>query len=78
MAKKPIYEDIIEHKNYRNVEFISELDDILYVKMDPEDYYENAIWKVNKKTKEITYMMFTEYIIDISEHAKIIFQKYKE
>lgn len=47
------------------VNFVTEYDGFYYVKLKPKYFYENSIWKVNKKTGEVSYMMFTEYIINV-------------
>ena len=80
MESDPTYEQLMA----KTRSFITEYDGYLYVKLPAEEYYDNTIWKVNKETKEVSYMMFTEYIIEISERAKFIEgpdwlkQKYEE
>lgn len=54
------------------VNAVYEYDGYFYVKLKPKCYYENAIWKVDKKTGKASYMMFTEFIINVLEFAKQI------
>ena len=59
--------------NYQTVEemlkqgiiFVIDYEGFYYVRVKPTAFYENAIWKVDKKTFEVSYMMFTDFIIDI-------------
>lgn len=51
------------------VNFVYELDGYYYVKLKPKCFYENAIWKVDKKTGEVSYMMFTDFIINVERFA---------
>lgn len=51
---------------------ISEYDGFYYVKTKPDCYYDNSIWKVNKQTRKATFMLFTEYIVNVMDKAKEI------
>ena len=51
---------------------VYEHDGFYYVKLKPRAYYENTIWKVDKKTGKATYMMFTDFICHVLEFAKQI------
>ena len=68
MSKVPTYDDLMKEKPL----FIAEYDGYLYVKLFPKQFYENTIWKVNKKTKEVSYMMFTQYLGEIDDSASYI------
>lgn len=54
----PTYDELM---NWKDVEFIAELDGYLYVKLPAREMYDNTIWKVDKKTHKVTYMMYTEF-----------------
>lgn len=69
MAKTPSYDELMARQD---VDFISECDGYLYVSLPARQMFDNTIWKVNKRTKEVSYMMFTEYIITVSKRAKYI------
>lgn len=38
--------------------------DNYYILTKPQQYYENNIWIINKKTEEVSFMYFTKYICD--------------
>lgn len=40
-----------------------------YVELKPKQFYENAIWKVDKITGKASYMMFTEFLINVKRFA---------
>lgn len=48
---------------------VYEYDGFYYVLVKAREYYDNSIWKVNKKTGEVSYMMFTEFIINVERFA---------
>ena len=64
----PTYEELMARKD---ILFISEYEDYLYVKLPPREYYDNCIWKVHKETHVVSYMMFTAYLA-IAEKASYI------
>ena len=61
MHPAPSYDELMNQKP----NFIAKCDGYLYVKLPPRQFYDNVIWKVNEKTKEVTYMAFTDYIVNI-------------
>ena len=67
-TKNPTYDEVMSQKPV----FISECDGYLYVLLPAREYYDNTIWKVDKKTHEVSYMMFTDYIINVSAHAAYV------
>lgn len=52
-----------------DIQFVSDCGDNLYVKLKPDNYYDNSIWVVDKKTKKVSFMLFTGYI-DYKAQAK--------
>ncbi|NCE64082.1 hypothetical protein D1159_05650 [Pseudoflavonifractor sp. 524-17] len=67
-----IYENLTEMLN-GPILFISEYDGFYYVRMKPEEFYDNGMYKVNKQTGEVSLMYFTEYLIEgLMDKAKEI------
>ena len=66
--KDPTYDELMAEKPV----FVSECGNYLYIWPKAKQMYENTIWKVNKQTKEVAYMMFTEYIISVSKTATYV------
>ena len=58
-----VYETIDELIN-ADIESLYEDRDNYYFHLIPECFCENAVWVVNKQTREVSYMMFTEFIFD--------------
>lgn len=52
--------------------FISEYDGFYYVRMKPQENYDNGMYKVNKQTGEVSSLYFTEYLCTIMDKAKEI------
>ena len=67
-AKTPTYDEVMNKEPI----FISESEGYLYVLLPPAEHYDNTIWKVNKNTHEVVYMMFTDYIINVSDKATYV------
>ena len=61
--------DSVEELIEQGIEFVTKDETYFYVRVKPRAYYENSIWKVNRKTRKVEYMMFTEYIISVSDHV---------
>lgn len=57
--KTPTYDELMARKD---AQFIAELDEKIYVKLPPREQYDNTVWEVNKKTHEVSYMMFTAFL----------------
>lgn len=51
---------------------VSEYGGYYYIKLKPYCDYDNSIWKVDKQTGKASYMMFTEYILNVMDKAKEI------
>ena len=68
-SQTPTYEELMARKD---VVFISEYEGYLYVALPARQYYDNCIWKVDKKTHEVYYMMFTEYLVNVDSKATYI------
>lgn len=66
-----IYETFDELIN-AGIVMISEYGNCLFVRVKPEYLYDNSIWVVDKKTGEVTYMMFTDYITNVEPKAKLL------
>ena len=68
-TKTPTYDELMSRED---VQSISEHEGFLYVKLPPTEYYDNTIWRVNKETHEVSYMMFTDYLCNVYAHATYI------
>ena len=55
-----------------DIDFISECDGKLYVKLYPTDKFDDSIWEVDKKTHEVTYFMFPDYVGRIHYRATYV------
>lgn len=53
----------------QGIDFITKDETYFYVRVKPSSYYENSIWKVNRETRKVEYMMLTEYIISVMDHV---------
>lgn len=40
-----------------------------YFRVDSDDFYDNRIWIVNKSTKAVSYMSFTDWICDVMDNT---------
>ena len=65
----PTYDELMSRED---ASFIAEHGGYLYVKLPAREHYDNTIWKVDKSTHEVFYMMFTEYISTIDDKAHYI------
>ena len=54
------------------ITYASECDGFYYIKVKENYFYSNCIWKVDKSTGKASYMMFTEYILNVMDKAKEI------
>ena len=66
--RTPTYEELMARED---TQFIAELGGNLYVKLPPREHYDNTIWKVDKNTHEVSYMMFTAFL-GISNRATYV------
>ena len=55
-----------------NVRRITECGNFYYVELEPTEFYDNSMWKVDKETGEVSFMYYTDYIIDIMDKAREI------
>lgn len=60
------YETFDELLNADIMEMTEDVDNY-YILTKPQQYYENNIWIVNKKTKEVSFMYYIQYVINIME-----------
>ena len=67
--KIPTYDELMVRTD---VHFISEYDGHLYVKLPPTEYYDDTIWKVDKKTHQVSYMAYTKYMCTVMDKAQYI------
>lgn len=58
-----VYETLDELLNC-DIKFVSEYNGYYFIKLQPYCYYDNSIWRINKATGEVSYMMFTQYLCD--------------
>lgn len=49
-----------------------ETDGYYYIKLKPDGPYDNGMWRVDKKTKSVSYIDFTDFIINIEDNANEI------
>lgn len=59
----------IDEISLNEIVYAAEFDGYYYLKLKPETYCDNSMWKVDKNTGEATYIDYTAFIIDISKHA---------
>lgn len=64
----PTYDELVKQKPI----FVSECDGYLYFWLPHEDRYDNTIWKVDKRTHEVAYMAFPDYLVQVSERATYV------
>lgn len=67
-TRTPTYEELMARSD---IQFVAEHNGHIYVKLPPVEYYDNTIWKVDKKTHNVSYMMFTEFLA-IADRAEYI------
>ena len=68
MGTIPTYEQIMAE----TPDFVTEHDGYLYFALPIREYYDNTIWKVSKETKEVSYMPYMEYIVEVEDKAKYV------
>lgn len=71
------YEQLMARED---IDFISEYDGYLYVKLYPTEQFDNSIWKVDKTTHDVSYAMFTDYIANVygKDHYLVKPKKHRE
>lgn len=67
---------VMEYKTFEElvkeeISYMGEYSGYYYIKLKSDDFYDNSMWKVNKKTKEVSYMLFTQFF-EIADKAKVI------
>lgn len=62
------YETFDELLNAEIIEF-TEDEKNYYIRTKPEQYFENNIWIVDKKTEEVSFMYYTGYICDVMDNV---------
>ena len=65
-----VYETFDELLN-ADIESVFEDENNYYFHLVPECYFENAMWVVNKKTYEVSYMMFTKFRFEILDTESV-------
>lgn len=66
-----VYETFDELLNAEIVS-VSEYEGFYYIRLKPQEFYDNSMWKVDKKTKNVSLMYYTEYLLEINDKAKHI------
>ena len=56
----------------QGIVYAAEDKDNYYITVEPDHPYENSMWIVDKKTKKIDWMYFTEWLVDKSESCREI------
>lgn len=51
-----------------DIVFVVEYDGFYYFRLEPEEHFDNTVWKVDKQTKEISCIHLVEYF-DIEDKA---------
>ena len=64
----PSYDELMTHPN---PDFKAEYQGYLYVKLPPKEPYDNSTWKIDPKTHEVSFMLFTQFF-EIAGKAKYI------
>lgn len=62
------YETFDELLNADIIEITEDADNY-YILTKPQQYYENNIWIVNKKTEKVSFMYYTQYLGDYIENV---------
>ena len=71
MPKKvPTYEELTAREDKV---FVAEHEGFLYIALPAREYYDNAVWKVNKETHEVTPMLLAMYLGTIDPKATYIY-----
>lgn len=64
-----VYETLDEMLN-GDILFISEYNGCYYVRMKPQEFFDNGMYKIDKITGEVSFMYFTEYLCTVMDKAK--------
>lgn len=43
--------------------------DYYYIRLKPKQFYDNSMWKVDKQTGKVSYMMYPQYIVRVEDNA---------
>ena len=68
MAEIPTYDELMSKKQ----EFVAECDGYLYVKLPAQQTNDNTVWRVDRKTHVVSYMMFTDFLCNIMAKATYV------
>lgn len=63
-----VYETLDELLN-SDIEFVSDYNGKYYIGVKPESKYDNSIWKVDKRTGEVSCSSFIDYMLEIEDKA---------
>lgn len=53
----------------RKIDFVTECEGHYYIRLEPEHNYDEAMWKVNKKTHKVSCIHLIDYMLDIEDKA---------
>ena len=62
------YEAFEEILNADIIEF-TEDENNYYIRTKPQQYFENNIWIIDKKTEKVSFMYYTQYICDVIDNV---------
>ncbi len=52
-----------------DVLFITEDEKNYYIRVKPERFFDNCVWVVDKDTKKVSFIYYTDYLVDVIDHA---------
>lgn len=52
-----------------DIEIMSDYDGFYYIRLKPQELYDDSIWKVDKRTGEVSCSSFIDYMLDIQDKA---------
>ena len=50
-----------------DISFVKETEDFYFIGLKSQGNYDNTIYKVNKKTKEVSWMVFIDFLLEYGE-----------
>ncbi len=55
-----------------DVEFLALYEENYYFRIKSDNHYNHAMWKVDQKTKEVSYFDLVDFLVDIQDKAELI------
>lgn len=51
---------------------VFENEEAYFVLLSPEMHYDNSMWKIDKRTNSVSYMEFTQYILEEADESEVL------